>query len=123
MDHKTKDVAWRCKDCIGPQSVFETETFIVLVVVLGFVNALKLVNELVGRQHFQVAGVVDELFRALDVLCLWDRLAQLPVSLAIQLIRLDEDSSILLSSVEEDKIGRNSLALLDLDDHADFEVF
>jgi hypothetical protein len=123
VDHKTKYIARGCKDCIGPQSIFETETFVVLVVVLGFVNALKLVNELVGWQHFQVAGVVDEFFRALDLLRLWDRLAQLPVSLAIQLIRLDEDSSILFSSVEEDKIGGNSLALLDLDDHTDFDVF
>jgi hypothetical protein len=100
VDHKTKYIARGCKDCIGPQSIFETETFVVLVVVLGFVNALKLVNELVGWQHFQVAGVVDEFFRALD-----------------------EDSSILFSSVEEDKIGGNSLALLDLDDHTDFDVF
>ena len=56
------------------------------------------------------------------LLCKWDCLSKLPISLTVELISLDKDSTALLSGLEEDKIGWNALILFNLDDLTHFDV-
>jgi len=53
----------------------------------------------------------------------WNSLPELPVSLSIQLVSLDEHTAALLSGLEQYEVSRHSLSLYNLDDLANFDIF
>jgi hypothetical protein len=84
--------------------------------------SLEVVDLVVGRVGYKVPLVLaSELCAGRELLSDCDSLAQLPVCLTVELISTDEDSSALLSCVEEHAISRHALVVVDSDDVSNFE--
>ena len=122
MHGHTQDIAWTGEHSVCPDGILKAEALLFLLVRAAHVLAHKLVDLIVrGISQDVVSFVVHEVHFVL-LLRERDCLSELPVRFAVQLVRLNEDGAALLSSLEEDEVGRDALPLHNLDDHADFDV-
>ena len=122
MHGHTQDIARTGEHSVCPDGVLEAEALLFLLVRAAHVLAHKLVDLIVWWISQDVVPfIVHEVHFAL-LLRERDRLSELPVRLAVQLVRLDEDRAALLGGLEEDEVGGDALPLHNLDDHADLDV-
>ena len=122
MHNHAQDVAWTGQHSVCPDSVLEAEAFLLLLVRPAHILPHKLVDLIVRRvsQHV-VSRIVHEVLLSL-LLRERDRLSELPVRLAVQLVRLDEDRTALLRRLEQDQIRGHALILHNLDNVAHLDV-
>lgn len=85
--------------------------------------AHKLVDLVVRGISQNVVTIIVDQKLVLLPLSEWNRLSQLPVSLAVELVSFDENSTTLLRGLKQNQIGRHSLSLSNLDDLANFDIF
>ena len=110
------------QEAIPPKSIFQVESLphaVVLRAGLDLEHSLKVVDIELGRFGLDSGKQADEVAPVAIVLQILvgkvDRLTQLPVSLAVQLVRPNEDCPVLLVSAQYDQVGRNALVWFDLD--------
>ena len=122
MHSHTQDIARTGQHSVCPDGILEAEALLFLLVRAAHILTHELVDLIVRWVSQDVVPfVVHEVFFIL-LLRERDRLSELPVRLAVQLVRLDEDGAAFFGGFEEDEVGGDALPLLNLDYHTDFDV-
>lgn len=123
MHHHAKDVAWAGKHSVGPDGVLEGETLLLVLARVARVLSHELVDLVVRWIRKYIIAVIVVKILVLLPLCLRNRLPEFPIRLTIELVCLDEDRATLCSGLKQNEVGRYALSLVNLDDHANRDVF